>query len=245
MKEDFLTAWDPGLHNADLKKTIERLKKEGAYKDQSSIIIVPAFGTVPTKIAFAWRALAAPPNQFCHWLGAVGFEVGEAYNAAIEGIIGNPALAKCKYIITMEHDNFPQPFDLVNLLRSMENNPQYAAISGLYWTKGYGGQPQIWGDPKDPILNYRPQLPDINGGLVECCGLGMGFVAYRMSMFKDEKLRKPWFKTSANSQDGVMTQDLYAWKDFRAKGYRCAVDCSIRIGHLDYEGKFGEKEKMW
>jgi len=55
--------------------------------------------------------------------------------------------------------------------------------------KGHGGVPQIWGDPKDPVINFRPQRPDINGGLVECCGTGMGFNLWRLDMFKDEKLR--------------------------------------------------------
>jgi hypothetical protein len=51
-------------------------------------------------------------------------------------------------------------------------------------------------------------------------------------MFKDPKLRKPWFKTQAG-KDGVGTQDLYAWSDFRKHGYRCAIDCAVRVGHLD------------
>ena len=36
-----------------------------------------------------------------------------------------------------------------------------------------GGVAQIWGDPKDYLLNFRPQ-PPIPGQLVECCGTGMG-----------------------------------------------------------------------
>jgi len=92
---------------------------------------------------------------------------------------------------------------------------------------------QIWGDPKD-ALNFRPQLPDPNGGLVECCGTGMGFNLWRLQMFKDPKLRRPWFKTIADAT-GVGTQDLYFWSDARKKGYRCAVDCSVKIGHYEKE----------
>jgi hypothetical protein len=113
----------------------------------------------------------------------------------------------------------------------MEANPRFACIGGLYYTKGHGGQPQIWGDPKDPVLNFRPQLPDINGGLVECNGTGMGFNLWRMSLFKDKKLRKPWFVTQKH--DGVATQDLYFWTDAKKHGYRCAIDCSVKVGHLD------------
>ena len=81
---------------------------------------------------------------------------------------------------------------MLRLVEQMEAHPEFAAIGGLYFTKGPGGCAQIWGDPKDPVVNYRPQLPDPNGGLVECCGTGMGFTMYRLSMFKDPRLRKPW-----------------------------------------------------
>jgi hypothetical protein len=51
-------------------------------------------------------------------------------------------------------------------------------------------------------------------------------------MFKDKKLRKPWFKTQAGAE-GVGTQDLYFWNDARSHGYRCAIDCSVLVGHYD------------
>ena len=101
----------------------------------------------------------------------------------------------------------------------------------MYFTKGEGGVAQIWGDPKDPIVNFRPQLPDPNGGLVECCGTGMGFNLWRLKMFRDKKLRRPWFVTQ--KKDGVATQDLYAWSDFRKHGYRCAIACDVKVGHYD------------
>ena len=51
-------------------------------------------------------------------------------------------------------------------------------------------------------------------------------------MFKDKKLRKPWFKTIAGSE-GVGTQDLYFWGDAKKHGYRTAVDTSVKVGHWD------------
>jgi hypothetical protein len=64
-------------------------------------------------------------------------------------------------------------------------------------------------------------------------GTGMGFNAWRLDMFKDSKLRKPWFVTQ--KEGGVATQDLYFWSDARKNGYRCAVHCGIPIGHFDVE----------
>lgn len=163
---------------------------------------------------------------------ALGMEVGEAYSSAITEILANPELSQWEYILTMEHDNIPPPDGLLKLIKRMEEHPEYDCIGGLYWTKGETGVPQLWGDPKDPVLNFRPQVP-VPGQLVEVCGTGMGFNLWRMSMFKDQKLRQPWFKTSAGA-DGVGTQDLYFWGDARKHGYRCAVDCDVLVGHYDH-----------
>lgn len=62
-------------------------------------------------------------------------------------------------------------------------------------------------------------------------------------MFRDPDLRKPWFKTQ--TENGCATQDLYFWADARKNGYRCAVDCSVLVGHYDLEGKFGPPDMVW
>ena len=33
---------------------------------------------------------------------------------------------------------------------------------------------------------------------------------------------------------GIGTQDLYFWGDARKYGYRCAIDCNVKVGHYDY-----------
>ena len=237
MQPQIISRYSEGQHSADLTKTISRLTAEVGYKDLSCIMIVPCFGSIPTKAVASWMNLYSPPNAKFVRLFAVGMEVGHAFSSAIESILANPDLSKYKYILTLEHDNIPPPDGIVKLLAQMEAHPEYACIGGLYFTQGPGGCAQIWGDPKDPVLNFRPQLPDVNGGLVECCGTGMGFNIWRLDMFKDEKLRKPWFKTQ--TEQGVSTQDLYFWSDARKHGYRCAIDCSIKVGHYDLEGKRG------
>ena len=135
---------DLGKHNSDLDATVNRLVTEGAYKDLSTIVIIPALGSVPTKAVSAWWNLYFPPNQKVVKIFAMGMEVGEAYSQCIESILAHPELAKFKYIVTIEHDNIPAPDGVVKLLQAMENNPQYAGIGGLYYTKGVGGVPQIW-----------------------------------------------------------------------------------------------------
>ena len=224
-----------GIHNGDPGKTHARLKESASWKRQRVVTLIPAGENIPVKVYMSHRNLAFPPNNGVAHLAAVGVEVGEAYSTAIAQILAHPELSTWEYLLTIEHDNMPPPDGVLKLLERMEANKKFDCIGGLYFTKGYGGVPQIWGDPKDPVLNFRPQMPDPNGGLVECNGTGMGFNLWRMKMFKDKKLRRPWFVTQKNEQ-GVATQDLYAWSDFRKHGYRCAVDCSVRVGHYDLKG---------
>ena len=235
--QDLATA---GVHNGAPGKTRARIKAQAAWKRQRIIVILPAGASIPAKVALSHWNLAFPPNNGVVRMLALEMEVGNAYRAAIEQILAHPALSKWEYILTIEHDNMPPADGVLKLVEKMEANPGLDCIGGLYFTKGsHGlptGQPQIWGDPKDPVLNFRPQMPSNNGGLVETCGTGMGFNLWRLKMFKDTKLRKPWFVTQ--KENGVATQDLYFWMDARKHGYRCAIDCSIKVGHYSVEEDF-------
>tara|TARA_R110000868_G_scaffold153001_2_gene378279 strand:+ start:179 stop:904 length:726 start_codon:yes stop_codon:yes gene_type:complete len=233
---------DFGRHNADLQASAERLARQGSYKDHSTIIIIPALDAVPTKVVASWWNMLTPPNQKVFKLFTANMEVGAAYSSTIEMILANEELAKFKYILTMEHDNAPQADGLVKLLERIDAHSELSTIGGLYWTKGEGGVPQIWGNPKE-ALNFKPQAP-VPGELVECCGTGMGFNLFRLDMFKDTRLRRPWFKTQCeivpNKGAATYTQDLYFWEDARKYGYRCAIDCSVLVGHYD-----SQNDIMW
>ena len=226
-----LVTMDYGFHNENIEKSFNRIIQGGSWKQQRVVVLIPAANEISTKVALSHWSLIFPPNNPVFRIAALGQEVGEAYNNAIHSVLCHPELSNWEYILTIEHDNIPPPDGLIKLLRRMEMNPQFDCIGGLYWTKGEGGLPQIWGDPKDPILNFRPQ-PPIPGQLVECCGSGMGFNLWRMSLFKDDRLRKPWFKTQSG-YDGMITQDLYFWSDARKHGIRCAIDCDVLVGHYD------------
>lgn len=232
-----------GAHNSDLDATTSRLLKGGSWKHQRIVVVIPAADTIATRVYLSHLCLAFPPNNGVHRMLALGMEVGDAYSNAIEQIINHPVLKNWEYVLTIEHDNAPPGDGVIKLCEQMELHPEYACIGGLYFTKGPHGVAQIWGDPKDPLMNFRPQLPDPAGGLIECNGTGMGFNLWRMKMFQDERLRKPWFKTQ--TKDGVSTQDLYFAADARKCGYRFAIDCSVKVGHYDLKGDFGIPDFMW
>lgn len=225
---------DPGQHNADLNATIARLTREGCWKNQRVVWIIPHGASIPGKVYCAHRSVIFPPNQAVVPLGVEGAEVGHAYEAALDVILQSN-LRDFEYALTVEHDNIPQSDGALKLMAHMDAHPEFAAISGLYFTKGPGGVAQIWGDVSDPVPNYRPQVPKV-GELVECYGIGQGFALWRISMFREleaKKVPRPWFKTCADAT-GSGTQDLYAWGNvFRPNGYRCAVACDVPVGHYD------------
>lgn len=211
--------------------TRSRLMKGMSWKKTRIIWLIPAGDSIPPKVYLSHLNVMFPPNQPVVRILTQGMEIGEAYSRSIEGILGHPDLKNWEYLLTVEHDNMPPADGVLNLVKQMEAHPELACIGGLYFTKGEGGVAQIWGDVKDPILNYRPQPPQ-PGQLVECCGTGMGFNLWRLSMFQDTRLKKPWFETLAG-KSGIGTQDLAFWTDARKYGYRAAVDCAVTVGHYD------------
>jgi hypothetical protein len=223
-----------GIHNADILKSIERLEKGKTYRDLSTICVVPTRGMIPAKAVQSWMGLITPMNQKFTRIFIIGMEVGEAYNVAIEAILSHPQLSQWKYILTLEEDNLPPPDGLLKLYEHMD---EFDVIGGLYWTKGEGGQPMIYGDINDPELNFRPQPPIKE--IQECNGLGMGFTLFKLDIFKDPRIERPWFKTCQeyDPQKGakIYTQDLYFFEKIRKLGYRVACDTRVKVGHYDPE----------
>lgn len=229
---------DYGYHNNS--DFASRLTKSKSYQDLSTIIICPTRGVIPARVVTSWMGLMRPMNQkVIGPMFASGMEVGEAYNAMIEGIVNNPDLASFKYILTVEEDNAP-PAD--GLLKLYENMDKYDVIGGLYWTKGEGGQPMIYGNPAEMPRNFIPQVPV--GDIQPANGLGMGFNLFKMDIFKNPKLEKPWFKTVQEVVPGAgakaYTQDLYFYENASRLGYKFACDNRVRVGHYDYANDF-----MW
>lgn len=222
-----------GRHNTDPDGTRARLVRGASWKKQRIVVIIPAGASIPAKVALSHWNLIFPPNNGVVRILAQGMEVGDAYSTTIEQVLAHPELSKWEYVLTLEHDNMPPQDGVIKLLERMETNPEFACIGGLYFTKGEGGVAQIWGDPTDPVVNFRP-LPPVPGQLVECCGTGMGFNLWRMKMLRDQRIRRPLFQTKAG-RDGVGTQDLAFWSEARKYGYRCAIDCSCLVGHFDSE----------
>lgn len=228
-----------GLHNADPHATASKILQGTSWRKNRVISILPSADMIHAKVALSHAALTFPPNQGAHRMLALGHEVGDAYSTAIAEILAHPELSQWEFILTLEHDNIVPQDGLVKLINRMHELPHISAISGLYFMKSWEPMAHIWGRVDlDPQVNYRP-CPPVPGQFVETYGTSMGMTLFRLSMFKDERLARPWFKTlNGDEGQGVGTQDLTFWNDARKYGYRCGVDCNVPVGHIDYDGKF-------
>lgn len=225
-----------GLQNSAVEATRERLERGRQYTDLSTVCVVPTRKDIPPKVVESWLNLMSPMNNKFLRMFMQGMEVGEAYERAIEFILGNDELKKWKFMLTLETDNLPPADGLLKLYENICHckrlcRTHFAQVAGLYFTKGEAGQPMIYGHPK--LGGFQPQVP-IPDAVQECNGTGMGFTLYRLDLFKDRKIERPWFRTvQENGAQG--TQDLFFMNKVRQQGYRIASDNRVRVGHWDDE----------
>lgn len=238
LKPTILVESTQGYHNLDLPAAQDRLIRGHTYRDLSTICIVPTRGSIHARVVQSWLGLITPMNQKFVRIFVWGMEVGDAYNSAVENILNHPELSNWKYILTLEEDNMPPPDGLMKLYESIE---KFDVVGGLYWTKGEGGQPMVYGDPDVYPRNYIPQIPR-TGEVQACNGLGMGFNLFRLNIFKE--MEKPWFKTIQEYAPGegtkMMTQDLYFFDRAAKTGHTFASDNRVLVGHYDER-----EDKVW
>jgi len=235
-KPQILMPNDCGIHNSNLENSTIRLNKTKLYDNISTIIVVPTRGgpSLTPRWVTCLNNLMKPMNQQIFGpMFLSGMEVGVAYNEAIQSIFNNPVLNTCKYMLTWEDDVLPPPDGLLKLYEGMD---KFDCIGALYWTKGEEGQPMIYGDINDPVVNFRPQLPQ-SECLQRTYGLGMGFNLFKLDIFR--KLEYPWFETvqrwDANTCAAQWTQDLSFFHKAGREGFKFACNTKVRAGHFSHE----------
>lgn len=226
---------EAGFHNADLEAAKVRLMKGNTYRKVSTVCFIPSRGTIHMKVALSHENMLKPMNQMYTKVPILGMEVGQAYEAMVDTLRGNPGLRDWPYVLTLEDDNIPPPDGLLKLIEDIESGP-WDAVGGLYWTKGPGGQPMCYGRPESSPRDYVPFLPDA-GTVAQCNGLGMGFTLFRIKMLLDERFTRPMFKTVQEYTPGVgckqFTQDLWFFEQASKLGYRFACSTRVLVGHYD------------
>jgi hypothetical protein len=223
---------DIGVHNGQMDESTARLIKGNTYRDLSTIWVTPTRGNIKARVVSAFVALMRPMNQpFIGPIFVEEDEVGVAYQKAFDMILGNAELSKWKFILTCEDDNLPPSDGLLKLYTSIDEG--YDCVAGLYWTKGEGGQPMIYGNPAVMPRNFVPQVPQVDA-LQHCNGLGQGFNLWRIESLKTKlkDMPKPWFKT-VQEKGQQFTQDLWFYNEAAKYGFKVACDTRVKVGHLD------------
>jgi hypothetical protein len=223
---------DIGQHNSDEVASVERIVRGRIHHDLSTVCVTPTRGAIDARVVESWWEMLTPVNNSFRRIFVRGMEVADAYNTAIERVLADPDLSAMSYLLTLEDDNMPPRRGLLKLY---ENIHRYAAVGGLYWAKGEEGWPQIYGRPgEEPMFAPQPPEPD---AIQECNGLGMGFTLFQLEVFRDARIKRPWFKTlQGNRPSGepwLITQDLYFFGQLRELGYRVACDTRVKVGHYD------------
>lgn len=221
-----------GRHNSDLTKSANRLIQANSSKDLSTVCIIPNNGLISAKVTENWLGQVSQMNQKFVRIMLTGMEKHYGFNSCIEQILATPGLNTFKYLLTLEED-ITAPFD--GLIKLFENIDKYNVVGGLSWTKGIEGRPMIYGYPRMIPLAFTPVMPFAET-VQECLGLGTGFTLFKLDIFKDVRIPKPWFRTEARNLPGGFPNgkpDLYFFENIHKFGYKVACDTRVKLGHYD------------
>ncbi len=221
-----------GKHNTDLKSSTERLKKLASYRDLSTICIVPNNGLISAKVAESWLNQSSQMNQKFVRLMMIGMEKYFGFNSCIENILATPKLNEFKYILTLEEDTIIPPDGLHKLFESIEN---FDVVGGLSFSKGEEGFPLVYGDPRilPQTMNRSVVYPEL---IQPCFGVGTAYTLFKTEIFKNEKLKKPWFNLDPRRQAGKINNeyiDFNFFDNIKKLGYKVACDTRVRVGRYD------------
>lgn len=220
-----------GLHNTDLNGAINRLNKARSALDLSTVCVIPHTGFLNAHVVERWLGQASQMNQKLIRIAIQNHSNFEAYNHAIEQILATPKLNEFKYLLTLE-DNIIPPYD--GLIKLFENIDKYDVVSGLVWSTGENSKPQIFGHPSQITQSFThvPPQPDT---IQPCLATSTGFTLWKISMFKDPRLNKPWFRTvpPLDTTNKLNLPDFYFFENLHKLGYKVACDTRIKVGNID------------
>lgn len=218
---------------------------ECTYRDSSTVMVCPTRGQIDYRVVQSWSDLIRVPNQRRSFLFCEGAEVADAYNKLVDRVLSDFQLSTCRYLMTVEDDNILPADAHLRLLDTIQSGP-WDAVSGIYFKKTEPAHPLVFGDPekRTALGGYDFRVRDVrealaSGETVEVNGIPMGCAIFKMDLFRE--IPGPWFRTV---NEYVMTpagpigrrqstHDLDFCERARFAGKRFAVDCGVKVGHLD------------
>lgn len=214
---------------------------------KSIVIGTPTFGTISTRWAFAFRALATPMNSICPYVCEKGFEVGVARNRIVKIALGLDT--KPSHIFWLDDDVLPHPYAILQLLQAEKD-----IIAGIYFAKGDYPEPIQMDEKCGATVPYVP-----DSGIHRRWGIAGGLTLVRTDVYRvmqerldlgtDDGGNPRWYYTSGDKPDESYrcTEDMWFSEKAGEAGFEKWVDTSSRAfgWHFDLGGDYAHPRPQW
>lgn len=186
--------------------------------------------TVRREWSYAMMTVAWPLNLSVMQSIVVDHAISDARNFICEQALA----VEAPYIWFVDDDTVPPSASVRMLMYALDQNPEVAAIGGIYCSKTTPPQPMVFNDfGTGSFWDWKV------GEVFECAGVGTGCMLIRTSVLK--VIPKPWFSTldvcfsNADSQYTKVqqTDDMYFCKKLRQGGYKILAHGGVLCDHWD------------
>ena len=194
---------------------------------------IPSSGRpVAPEWGFSMMLQSYPSNTSISMMLMFGHEVAEARNRLVEEAQKNEA----EFLWMVDDDTAPPHFAAAKLIYEMRQNPEIAAIGGIYCMKSNPPDPTVYrGNGHGAFYDWA--IHDV----FEVTGIGTGCLMVRMSLF--DTLPRPWFATTLEIPETLingeyinsvgMSDDLYFCHKLVTERHRIYAHGGILCDHWD------------
>lgn len=130
-------------------------------------------------------------------------------------------------LLTLDYDTLFSQRHVDQLIYDFVNHPEIHALAAL----------QVKRQSNLALLHTgRPDgQAHVKDGFAVCKSAHFGLTLIRADRVR--ALPKPWFAAQANEagewSDGRVDEDIWFWRRWEAAGNTLAVDCNVRVGHVE------------
>jgi hypothetical protein len=183
---------------------------------------------ITPELVIAMSMQPMPTHMGQAFLGVRGYPVEEARE-----IIARKAIeCQAKYLWFIDDDTIPPPNTANTLMNVLNNNPDIAAIGGVYVTKS---------DPPTPVVFRGMGLGAFwhwkKGEIFEVTGIGAGCLMINCEIFKKlEPPYFPWYKSESSDPlipSLSVSEDISFCNKVREAGYKVFAHGGVICDHFD------------
>ncbi len=163
----------------------------------------------------------------------IHFTTGVFWGQCLTRMIEERLAEGKRYLLTLDYDTLFKPRDVATLYYLMEHHPEVDAICPVQMRRGLKGPLFTAGTVKDGHMEIDTEL--LKKDLMPIRTGHFGLTILRASAF--EKLPKPWFMPTPDSEggwgEGRVDEDIAFWKNWEASGHRLCLANRVVVGHLE------------